>query len=117
MSGEDAELKNAYEHFHKMVQRERDTVSIATFVGVERLKLNTSSVHGDIRQSLVAIEQLSIETSAIHTHTRKGLAIAEHINGNLKSVLAEKSQYFESKGFELTIHVSETKVFHRPRSR
>jgi len=45
VSGQDTELKAAYQHFHRMVQREQGIVRNAILKGVERVKLDATSVH------------------------------------------------------------------------
>ena len=53
-SGEDAELKVAYERFHKMVERAEAAVGSAVLVKVEQLNMiQTSATHADVRTGLV----------------------------------------------------------------
>ena len=79
VSGEDDELKTAYDHFHKAVDREQGVVRNAILVGVEHLKQDTSDVHTDVRANL---------------------AVTECIDRNTKNVVAGTGRihkYFESR--------------------
>ena len=99
-SGEDDDLKMAYERFNKVVQREQDIVLNTTLVGVETLKLRTLSMHGDVMGSLAKVDQLQLDTTAIHTNVRDGLTITQRIDENIKSIMAGRrliNQDIESK--------------------
>ncbi|KAH6618287.1 hypothetical protein B0J18DRAFT_275640 [Chaetomium sp. MPI-SDFR-AT-0129] len=58
VSGEDAELKSAYERFHKTVEREQAVVRYAILSDVQELKIKTGSVHADVRTTLAVAERL-----------------------------------------------------------
>jgi len=70
VSGEDAELKSAYERFHKTVEQEQDIVIKAILTGVEELKRENSAVHANIRTSLVLAERLDTHLGTAATGVR-----------------------------------------------
>ncbi|RSL87145.1 hypothetical protein CDV31_016307 [Fusarium ambrosium] len=79
MSGEDAELKDAYDNFHKMVDRERDIVMNAILLRVEQTKNDTRTVVAGMNENL---------------------ALADRIDHNLRCVMDGSRQmyrYFESQ--------------------
>ncbi|KAI8725461.1 hypothetical protein NCS52_00117200 [Fusarium sp. LHS14.1] len=53
ISGEDADLKEAYDPFHKCVKREQDIVINAILVGVEQTKNDIRTTATDVKESLV----------------------------------------------------------------
>ncbi|KAM5357250.1 hypothetical protein ACJZ2D_016458 [Fusarium nematophilum] len=79
ISGEDAELKDAYERFHQMVDREEGAVRNATMLRVEQLKNATQTVVAGMKENL---------------------AVADRIDHNLRSVMdgsRRMNRYFESQ--------------------
>ena len=70
-SGEDAELKVAYERFHKMVERAEAAVGSAVLVKVEQLNIKTSATHADVRTGLVFAERLATDLKTATTSIRQ----------------------------------------------
>ncbi|KAH7111654.1 ankyrin repeat-containing domain protein [Dactylonectria estremocensis] len=66
ISGEDAELKDAYENFHKMVDRERGTVMNAI---------------------LLRVEQTNNDTLTVVAGMKENITLADRIDHNLRSVM------------------------------
>ncbi|KAI8724317.1 hypothetical protein NCS52_00000500 [Fusarium sp. LHS14.1] len=73
MSGEDTELKDAYDNFHKMVDRERGIVMNAILLRVEQTKNDTRTVVAGVTQNL---------------------ALADRIDHNLRSIVDESHQMY-----------------------
>lgn len=100
VSGEDAELKSAYERFHKMVEREQGIVRNAILAGVEQLKLDSSSIHTDVKGAVVGVEELKLEVSETHKDVAESLAVAGQMDKSLSAVAAGTGRiqnYIQSK--------------------
>lgn len=78
VSGEDAELKSAYERFHKTVEREQAVVRYAILSDVQDLKVKTGSVHADVRASLAFAERLDNNLETVAAGVRH---IQTHVEG------------------------------------
>lgn len=71
VSGEDDELKAAYDHFHKMVQQEQGIVRNAILAGVEQLKLDVGVARTDVRGGLTMTQRIDRDTKTILADTAK----------------------------------------------
>jgi hypothetical protein len=122
VSGEDADLKAAYDHFHKMVEREEGVVRNAVLVVVTEIKSDTRVIQADVREGLVRMERLQLDAKTMHAglegsddslqsisaDTKNALAVAEHVDANVKSVLANTRQtntYLRGKWMSLPSHI------------
>lgn len=56
-SGEDSELKDAYERFHRMVAREEGLVRNAILSNTEKTNTGLDGIHRDVNQSLTVSKQ------------------------------------------------------------
>ncbi|KAM3439393.1 hypothetical protein MY4824_002668 [Beauveria thailandica] len=68
--GEDTELKEAYQHFQRMVDRERDLLRRATQAMVERLGHETTEVRDNARQTLASTHRLENNMAAFSRNTK-----------------------------------------------
>ncbi|MCJ1394650.1 hypothetical protein MMC18_007530 [Xylographa bjoerkii] len=64
-SGEDDELKAAYDHFHKMVRREQGIVRNVIVSGVEQLKLDVDAAHADVKGGLAVTQRIGYDTKIL----------------------------------------------------
>ena len=71
LSGEDDELKGAYDAFHKAMQHERRVETIATLVSVEQLRLDASTAYLNIEDGLAATQHLQSDTTTLLAETSK----------------------------------------------
>lgn len=71
VSGEDAGLKDAHQHFRKAVQHGRDIVQNATLSSVEQTKANTQAIHTDIRKTLSFVEGSERSMSSVAHGTER----------------------------------------------
>ena len=79
VTGEDDELKSAYDVFHKAVVHEQGVVRNAT---------------------LMTVQQLKPDATAAHQNAKDGLAVTQRLESNTKSLLADTtkiSQTIESR--------------------
>lgn len=65
LAGEDSELKAAFEHLRKVVQREEGIVRNATLAGIQDLKIEVGDVHGGVKENLALTEQIGHNTDVI----------------------------------------------------
>ncbi|CAE7007412.1 hypothetical protein PTNB73_00048 [Pyrenophora teres f. teres] len=65
LAGEDDELKLAFNHFRKTIQREQGIVRNSILAGVQNLQLETRAVHRDIQETLVLTEEIDRKTDGI----------------------------------------------------
>ncbi|MCJ1307667.1 hypothetical protein MMC25_001315 [Agyrium rufum] len=90
ISGEDDDLKTAYETFHKMVEREQGIVRNATLASVEQMRHNAGTMQADVREGLVITESIVLSTKSIMARTQMLHTNLENqeINSERDSVLA-----------------------------
>jgi tellurite resistance protein len=65
LSGQDSELKDAYERFHKMVDQENGAVRNATLRGVEQLKKEAGATHADVKLALATADRTEQNTKTV----------------------------------------------------
>ena len=100
----------------------KGVVRNAVLVGVTGLKSDTCVMQADVREGLVRMERLQLDAKTMHSgleglddslqsisaDTRSGLAVAEHVDANVKSVLANTRQtntYLRGKWLSLPSHI------------
>ena len=91
LSGEDDELKSAYDHFHKMVAREKGIMRNAILLGVEHLKVDASAVHADFKEGLAVTQRIDRNSRIFMTGT-------ERIHKHLESKIARIYPFFGIQG-------------------